>query len=415
MPCFYQDEEQYMGDLIMSNGSRKHEAIRWFEEIGMGDVAIVGGKTASLGEMYQKLSAKGLRIPNGFGVTAAAYWQYLEENDLKKSIKATIEAADLDDPNQLQQAGRQIRQALLNASIPEGLKKQITSAYQQLCGTDANKSVAIRSSATAEDLPDASFAGQQETYLNVRTEKMLLATCKQCFASLFTDRAISYRHHKGFDHFDVALSICVQLMVRSDLATSGVMFSIDTESGFQDAVLINASYGLGENIVQGSVNPDEFVVYKPTLKSGKRPILQKHIGSKEYKLIYDLGGSKLVKNVPVASNDRSRPCITDDEILQLAKWACIIEEHYSEVYGRRTPMDMEWGKDGETGELYILQARPETVQSQKTSSDLSFYKLREKGQVLAKGRAVGEKIGQGVVRVIHDTVVKQVYNMINIA
>ena len=261
--------------------------------------------------------------------------------------------------------------------------------------------VAVRSSATAEDLPDASFAGQQETYLNVQGDLSLLDTCKRCFASLFTDRAISYRVHKGFDHFQIALSIGVQQMVRSDLASAGVLFTIDTETGFPNVVLINASYGLGENVVQGTVNPDEYYVFKPTLKQGFRPILHKIAGSKEFKLIYDIGGSKMVKNVPVSLEDRKRFAITDEDILTLAQWGCIIEDHYSAKKGRPCPMDIEWAKDGQTGNLFIVQARPETVQSGKNPDMLEAYRLTQRGRVLIQGRSVGEKIGQGPVRVIH--------------
>jgi pyruvate,water dikinase len=258
----------------------------------------------------------------------------------------------------------------------------------------------VRSSATAEDLPDASFAGQQETYLNVQGDLSLLDTCKRCFASLFTDRAISYRVHKGFDHFQIALSIGVQQMVRSDLAAAGVLFTIDTETGFPDVVLINASYGLGENVVQGTVNPDEYFVFKSTLKQGFRPILHKISGSKEFKLIYDIGGSKMVKNVPVSLENRSRFAISDEEILTLARWGCLIEDHYTVKKGRPCPMDIEWAKDGQTGNLFIVQARPETVQSRKNPDTLEAYHLTQRGRVLLQGRSVGEKIGQGPVRVI---------------
>ena len=258
----------------------------------------------------------------------------------------------------------------------------------------------MRSSATAEDLPDASFAGQQETYLNVQGERALLETCKRCFASLFTDRAISYRTDKGFEHFKIALSIGVQRMVRADLASSGVMFTLDTETGFRDAVLINAAYGLGENVVQGSVNPDEYYVFKPTLKAGFRPVLQKIVGTKEFKMVYDVGGGRMVKNIPVAPGDRVKFAITDDEILQLARWACIIEDHYSAKRGQPTPMDIEWAKDGRTGELFIVQARPETVQSRKAAEVIETFKLKQRGQVLVTGRSVGEKIASGPVRVI---------------
>ena len=305
------------------------------------------------------------------------------------------------DIKNLRQRGRRARDLILEAVLPEDLQQAMTTSYEKLSeGTSQPLDFAVRSSATAEDLPDASFAGQQETYLNVRGNQALLETCKRCFASLYTDRAISYRVDKGFDHFKVGLSIGVQLMVRSDLAVSGVMFSIDTETGFRDAVLINAAYGLGENVVQGSVNPDEYYVFKPTMKQGFRPILQKLVGTKEFKLIYDDGGGKMTKNVPVAPEDRDRFAISDDEILQLAGWACMIEDHYSVKRGQPTPMDMEWAKDGRTGELFIVQARPETVQSQKPLDRIEVYRLRSKGPVLVCGRSVGEKIGRGTVRVI---------------
>jgi len=265
-----------------------------------------------------------------------------------------------------------------------------------------NTDVAVRSSATAEDLPEASFAGQQETYLNVHGLKGVLESCHKCFASLFTDRAISYRQEKGFEHFAVALSVGVQKMVRSDLATSGVMFSIDTETGFKNAALITAAYGLGENVVQGAVNPDEYFVFKPTLKEGFKPILEKRLGSKSIKMIYDVGGNKLTKNVEVAQGDRDRYCINDEEILQLARWACIIEDHYSRVRGMDTPMDIEWAKDGLTGELFIVQARPETVQSQKSANIIKTYELKEHSAVLATGRSVGAAIGQGKAQVIRN-------------
>ncbi|HNP39010.1 MAG TPA: phosphoenolpyruvate synthase, partial [Nitrospira sp.] len=309
-----------------------------------------------------------------------------------------LDTRDLDN---LRQRGRQIRQAMLAASLQQDLERAIVEAYDRLSDGHVDLvDVAVRSSATAEDLPDASFAGQQETYLNVQGHQALLDACKRCFASLFTDRAISYRVDKGFDHFKIALSIGVQRMVRSDLSASGIMFSIDTETGFRDAVLINASYGLGENVVQGAVNPDEYYVFKPTLRQGFRPILQKMLGSKEFKLVYDVGGSKLVKNVPVPPDDRARFAITDDEILTLSRWACMIEDHYSAKKGRTSPMDMEWAKDGHTGELFIVQARPETVQSQKRQDSLELYRLGRKGKVLLTGRSVGSKISLGPVRVV---------------
>ncbi len=377
--------------------------VRWFDQVSIEDVASVGGKNASLGEMYQSLASRGVRVPNGFATTADAYRQFMSESGLDEKIRKILAELDTGDIASLRQGGAQVRHAILQTEFPDDIMQAIVQGYKNLCHDhDQPVAVAVRSSATAEDLPDASFAGQQETYLNVRGETQLLDACRRCYASLFTDRAISYRTDKGYDHFRVALSIGVQEMVRSDVGTSGVMFSIDTESGFRDAVLINAAYGLGENVVQGSVTPDEFYVFKPTLKKGFRPILKKTVGSKEMKLVYDIGGSKMTKNIPVAADDRRRFCVSDDDILQLAKWACIIEDHYSEKRGQPTPMDMEWAKDGITGELFIVQARPETVQSQKSIDTLESYRLREKGHVLVHGGAVGERIGQGKVRVIRD-------------
>ncbi len=385
----------------MATTAQQLDAIRWFEDIGIDDVPLVGGKNASLGEMYRELAAKGVKVPNGFATTAEAYRTFLRETGLDGKIRDILKDLHTHDLANLRQRGRQVRQAILAASLPAELEQEITEAYDRLSeGSPEPVDVAVRSSATAEDLPDASFAGQQETYLNVQGHLALLDACRRCFASLFTDRAISYRTDKGFDHFKIALSIGIQRMVRSDLASSGVMFSIDTETGFRDAVLINASYGLGENVVQGSVNPDEYYVFKPTLKQGFRPILQKVLGSKEFKLIYDVGGGKMVKNVPVPPDDRARFAITDDEILTLAQWACVIEDHYSAKKGQPSPMDMEWAKDGVTGELFIVQARPETVQSRKAPDTLESYHLTKQGPVLVTGRSVGEKIGQGPVRVI---------------
>jgi len=385
----------------MKKSSQHLSSILWFEAIGIDDVPRVGGKNASLGEMVRELAAKGVKVPNGFAITAEAYRRFLRQARLDQTIRETLEGLDTGDLENLRQRGLKIRQAIVSANLPMELEQAITEAYDRLSDqTHGPLDVAVRSSATAEDLPDASFAGQQETYLNVQGHRALLEACKRCFASLFTDRAISYRTDKGFDHLKIALSIGVQRMVRSDLAASGVMFSIDTETGFPDAVLINASYGLGENVVQGSVNPDEYYVFKPTLKAGFRPILQKMLGTKEFKLIYDVGGGKMVKNVPVSPDDRARFAITDDEILTLARWACVIEEHYTVKKGRPTPMDMEWAKDGLTGELFVLQARPETVQSQRDQGEIEIYHLTQQGQVLVTGRSVGDKIGQGPVRVI---------------
>ncbi len=375
--------------------------IRPFAEIGIDDIPSVGGKNASLGEMYRELTPRGVKVPDGFAVTAGAYWAFLERSGLDQQLRTILEGLDTRDMDDLRNRGRRARQAILDAEMPQEIEAAIVASYERLSSAvDRPVDVAVRSSATAEDLPDASFAGQQETYLNVQGAPMLLETCKRCFASLYTDRAISYRVDKGFDHFKVGLSIGIQRMVRSDLAASGVMFSIDTETGFRDAVLINASYGLGENVVQGSINPDEYYVFKPTLGQGFRPILQKLIGTKEFKLIYDVGGGRMTRNVPVPPEDRARFAITDDEILQLARWACLIEEHYSARRGRPTPMDMEWAKDGRTGELFIVQARPETVQSQKKPDTLEVYRLKAPGRVLVSGRSVGEKIGRGPVRII---------------
>ena len=381
--------------------SQQVESIRWFEEIGIGDIPLVGGKNASLGEMYRELAPQGVKVPNGFAVTAEAYRAFLRQTGLEKEIKQILDGLDTRDLDNLRRRGRQIRQAILAARLPQNLEQAIAEGYDRLSeGCREPVDVAVRSSATAEDLPDASFAGQQETYLNVQGHHALLDACTRCFASLFTDRAISYRVDKRFDHLKIALSIGVQRMVRSDVGASGVMFSIDTETGFRDAVLINASYGLGENVVQGAVNPDEYYVFKPTLRHGFRPILHKSLGTKEFKLVYDIGGSKMVKNVPVPPDDRTRFAMTDDEILTLARWACVIEDHYSAKKGGPSPMDMEWAKDGHTGELFVVQARPETVQSQKSRDQIETYRLDERGWVLVRGRSVGDRIGQGRVRVI---------------
>jgi len=375
--------------------------VRWFSDIAIEDIPIVGGKNASLGEMYRELSAQGVKVPDGFALTADAYRAFLSEARLDSWIIDQLSALDARNLPELRARSARIRQAILAASLPRDLAHQIVAAYQRLGGgSHQHADVAVRSSATAEDLPDASFAGQQETYLNVQGEPALLDTCKRCFASLFTERAISYRVDKGFEHDSVALSVGIQKMVRSDLASSGVIFTIDTETGFRDVVLINAAYGLGENVVQGSVNPDEFYVFKPTLKDGFKPILEKRVGTKEFKLVYDIGGGKMVKNVPVAPADRMKLAISDEDILQLARWACVIEDHYSAKKGRPTPMDIEWAKDGHTGELFIVQARPETVQSRKTLDAVETFKLKQRGPVLVTGRSIGERIATGRARVI---------------
>ncbi len=375
--------------------------IKWFADTGIDDIPLVGGKNASLGEMVRELSSKGVKVPDGFSVTAAGFRHFIQTAQLDDVIKTTLADLDTHDMANLSARGHTVRQAVRNAELPIDLQQQITAAYLKLQGdARAPLDVAVRSSATAEDLPDASFAGQQETYLNVQGVAALLDTCKRCFASLFTDRAMSYRVDHGYDHLAVALSIGVQRMVRSDLAGAGVMFTIDTETGFRDAVLVSAAYGLGENVVQGSVTPDEYTVFKPTLLTGHRPILQKIVGTKEFKLVYDTGGSKMVKNVPVSPADRARFVLTDDEVLQLARWGCVIEAHYSAKRGQPTPMDIEWAKDGLTGELFIVQARPETVQSRKDRTVIETYKLGQRSTVLARGRSVGEKIASGRVRVI---------------
>lgn len=382
--------------------------ILWFEEVGTHDVGLVGGKNSSLGEMIQQLTNKGVNVPSGFATTAYAYRYFIQEAGLEQKLRDLFTDLDVNDMANLQERGHLARQLILDTPFPQNLQTAIAEAYGAMCERYGQKmgrtgvDVAVRSSATAEDLPEASFAGQQETYLNVHSLSCVLESCHKCFASLFTDRAISYRHHNGFDHFAVALSVGVQKMVRSDLATSGVMFSIDTETGFKNAALITAAYGLGENVVQGAVNPDEYFVFKPTLKEGFKPILEKRLGSKAIKMVYDVGGSKLTKNVEVAEPEREKYCINDEEILQLARWACIIEDHYSGVRGVYTPMDIEWAKDGQTGELFIVQARPETVQSQKSANVIKTYELKDHSQVLATGRSVGAAIGQGKAQVIRN-------------
>ena len=374
-----------------------------FNAVGIADIPLVGGKNASLGEMIQQLSSQGVKVPTGFATTAYAYRYFITVAGLEAKLRKIFADLDVENLDNLQECGKQARSLMLETPFPLELQEAIARSYQNLCQEyGINTDVAVRSSATAEDLPDASFAGQQETYLNVHGLQSVLESCHKCFASIFTDRAISYRQMRGFDHFEVALSVGIQKMVRSDLASSGVMFSIDTETGFENAALITAAYGLGENIVQGAVNPDEYLVFKPTLKQGYKPILQKRLGTKEIKMVYDLGGSKLTKNISVPQLERHQFALNDQEILQLAEWACIIEDHYSQVRGMATPMDIEWAKDGVTGELFIVQARPETVQSQKSKTVLRSYHLQEKSKVLLTGRSVGEMIGQGKARVILD-------------
>ncbi len=377
--------------------------VLWFEELELDDIPQVGGKNASLGEMIRELTAKGVSVPDGFAVTAYAYRYLLESAGVKDQIEEILSDLDTHDMHGLGEKGSKLRSLIYNIEFPEDLKEAILEAYGKLCEEYGdNTDVAVRSSATAEDLPDASFAGQQETYLNIRGADELINACKRCFASLFTNRAISYREDKGFEHLSVALSIGVQKMVRSDLAASGVIFSIDTESGFRDAVLLTGSYGLGEMVVQGTVNPDEFYVFKPTLKTGYKPIIQKKLGTKEVKMVYSSNKEDPVEIVPVAEDERKKFCISEDDILTLARWTTIIEDHYSAKAGFFKPMDIEWGKDGNTGELFILQARPETVQSQRDVNVLESYKLAETGNLLVTGTAVGSKIGAGPAHIIEN-------------
>ncbi len=364
----------------------------------MTDVDRVGGKNASLGELLSQLTSAGIRVPDGFATTAEAFRLFLKEGGLEDRISERLKGLDIEDVKALAQAGAEIRKWIEEASFPAELEKEIREFYDWLKGDAEEISVAVRSSATAEDLPDASFAGQQETYLNVVGIDQVLARMKEVFASLYNDRAISYRVHKGFTHMEVALSAGVQRMCRSDKGAAGVMFTLDTESGFDQVVFVTASYGLGETVVQGAVNPDEFYVHKPILKQGKYPIVRKTLGSKLIKMEFDpeMSSGRSVRTVDVPAEDRRQFAITDDDVIELAKFACIIEEHY----GR--PMDIEWGKDGTDGKIYILQARPETVKSRQNKADVQLrYTLKTKSKVLVQGRAIGQKIGAGAVRIVH--------------
>lgn len=371
--------------------------IKTFAEIGINDVALVGGKNASLGEMYSGLAEEGVNVPYGFATTSEAYHLVLDENNLRKAIENILETLDADNVIELAKVGKQIREMILHAEIPAVLQDEITAAYHQLEERyGANPDVAVRSSATAEDLPDASFAGQQETYLNISGVENLLVCCKQVYASLYTDRAISYRVHQDFSHTDIALSIGVQKMARSDCGSSGVMFTLDTESGFRDVVFINSSYGLGENVVQGAVNPDEFYVFKTTLATGHRPIIRRSLGEKAIKMVYsDDASGESVKNIDVDLAERNKFSLSDEDVLQLARYAVKIEKHY----GR--PMDIEWAKDGTNQQLYILQARPETVQTQQSKQVQFQYSLNERSEALCVGRSIGKKIATGRARVVN--------------
>ena len=374
------------------------EYVVWFESLGMGDVERVGGKNASLGEMIANLADAGVQVPGGFATTADAYWDFLDESGLRERIQKELEGLDVDDVRALAETGAKIRRMVVETPFPEALHQQIVTAWEQLLERTGKTdlSVAVRSSATAEDLPDASFAGQQETYLNVTGLESVLHYIREVFASLFNDRAISYRVHHGFAHEQVALSAGIQEMVRSDTGASGVMFTMDTESGFRDVVFVTASYGLGETVVQGSVNPDEFYVHKSTLDAGRPAVLRRMLGEKAIKMIYatDPNADETVEVVETEADERARFCLTDQEVEALAAQAMIIERHYDR------PMDIEWGKDGETGRLFILQARPETVKSRDGGQSLQRYQLHERGQVLVEGRAIGQRIGAGRARVV---------------
>ena len=373
-------------------------------EVGAGDVALVGGKCASLGELFRELTSQGVRAVDGFTTTSNAYHKLLETDGLRGRLKKLLKNLDVNDLDELARVGAEARQMMLDTPFPKEVETAIVDSYHRLGERIGKKNceVAVRSSATAEDLPDASFAGQQDTILNVRGEQRLIEACHECYASLWTDRAISYRTAKGFDHFDVALSIGIQPMVRSDLACSGVMFTLDTESGFRDAVLINGAWGLGEAVVQGMATPDEWIVFKPTLKLGFRPIVTRKLGVKEVKMVFnDDGIGTMVR--PVVETQRNRLCLAGFEVLQLANWACAIEDHYSKLAGKHQPMDIEWAKDGITGELFILQARPETVHTQNKENYIETYELTGiHGAPLTSGVAVGQKIGQGKAHVLLD-------------
>ena len=381
--------------------------IKWFSEIGIKDTAEVGGKNASLGEMYSTLSPLGVKVPNGFAVTATAYKHYLDHNNLWEPLGKLFENFDPDDIDRLQEVGKRARNLIMQGEVPEDLGQEILANYHKLqeeYGEDV--SLAVRSSATAEDSPTASFAGQNETYLNIKGDENLLWAYKMCIASNFTDRSINYKYVHHFDPMKVYLSVVIMKMVRSDVGSSGVMFSIDTETGFRDVVFINAAWGLGENVVQGTIDPDAFFVHKPTFKKGFRAVLKRKRGDKEKMMVFSETLEKAnlaeqwTKNIKTPIDKRMRFCITDKEVLHLADWAIKIEEHYSQVNGHYTPMDMEWAKDGVDGELYMVQARPETVHSQEKLTEFEIYRLKEKGKVILTGNAVGEKIGTGNVKIM---------------
>jgi pyruvate,water dikinase len=378
--------------------------IRWFNDVGVADVALVGGKNASLGEMVRELAPHGIRVPNGFAVTAAGYRHMLDQDDAWPRLHKALAGLDANNVDDLARRAQLAREVVYGAALPADLTAQILAAYAQLRAEYGEQlTLAVRSSATAEDLPTASFAGQHETFLNVCGEAKLLDAVRRCFASLFKDRAIRYRIDNGFDHFKVFQSVGVMKMVRSDRASSGVIFTLDTESGFRDAVFITGAYGLGENVVQGTVDPDEFYVFKPTLRQGHRAVLRRKLGGKEIRMVYAAGaGRDTTRNMPTPREDQARFCIGDDDVLALADAAVKIEDHYSRKAGRPTPMDIEWAKDGVDGQLYIVQARPETVASQQPVGQLDEYRLGAKAEVLVSGRAVGGRIAAGKARVVSD-------------
>jgi len=374
--------------------------IRWFKEISIKDVPLVGGKNASLGEMYCNLTKKGINIPNGFAITAKGYFDFLKQGQIYDEIKQILESHNLKDVKELQKAGKLIRNLILKTPLPEKLEKEILNAYRKLSDEykQNNVDVAVRSSATAEDLPSASFAGQHETYLNVSGEKNLLATVKKSYSSLFLDRAITYRIEKGFDHLKIAISTGVQKMVRSDLGSSGVMFSLDTETGFKDVIVINGIYGLGELIVKGKITPDEFLVFKPTLLKGFNAIIRKDLGNKTIKYVYNQKGG--IKSEKVSKKDQLKFSLSDEDILTLAKWALIIEDHYSQKNKKWTPQDIEWAKDGKTKKLFIVQSRPETIHSIKDANLYKEYQVKTNKKPILAGIAIGNKVGNGKARVI---------------
>ncbi len=383
--------------------------IKWFSEIGIEDVTEVGGKNASLGEMYQNLTKEGVRVPNGFSVTATAYKAILDFNNVWSKLHEQLDNMDANDVKELQKRGEACRKIIYTCKLPPDLKADIVNNYAKLkeeYGDDL--SIAVRSSATAEDSPEASFAGQNETYLNIQNEEDLLDAYMRCLASNFTDRSLHYKYDNGFDYYKVYLSAVIMKMVRSDIGASGVMFSLDTETGFRDVVFINAAYGLGENVVLGSIDPDSFYVHKPTFNKGHRAVLKRRLGSKALKMIFTKEANvsnmavEYTKNIDTAKDEQRRFCISDEEVMVLADYAIKVENHYSQKAGFHKPMDMEWAKDGSDGHLYMVQARPETVESQQSGSVLKLYRLKEHGEVLTSGRAVGTKIGTGKVHIMND-------------